>query len=113
MSLAYDEDVIMIANALRLIRVFHDLKQIELADKMGVSKSYISEIEAGKKSPSIQLIEKYSEEFRIPVSSILFFAERLEDQSYAPKDMDNAQGIIASKVIKFLSFVEEKTRLEE
>ncbi|KAB2907042.1 MAG: helix-turn-helix transcriptional regulator [Ignavibacteriaceae bacterium] len=103
----------MIANALRLIRVFHDLKQIELADKMGVSKSYISEIEAGKKSPSIQLIEKYSEEFKIPVSSILFFAERLEDQSYTPKDMNNAQGIIASKVIKFLSFVEEKTRLEE
>lgn len=77
MSLAYDEDVIMIANALRLIRVFHDLKQIELADKMGVSKSYISEIEAGKKSPSIQLIEKYSEEFKIPVSSILFFAEQI------------------------------------
>lgn len=103
----------MIANALRLIRVFHDLKQIELADKMGVSKSYISEIEAGKKSPSIQLIEKYSEEFKIPVSSILFFSEQLEDKSYTLDDMESARGIIASKVIKFLSFIEEKTRLEE
>ncbi len=103
----------MIANALRLIRVFHDLKQIELADKIGVSKSYISEIEAGKKSPSIQLIEKYSEEFKIPVSSILFFSERLEDKSHTLDNIEIAQGIIASKVIKFLSFVEEKTRLEE
>lgn len=102
----------MLAEALRLIRVFHDLKQVDLAEKMGVSKSYISEIEAGKKVPTIQLLEKYAEEFKIPVSSILFFSERLEDKDVETDSLKRARGIIASKVIKFLSFIEEKDNLE-
>ena len=101
----------MISEALRLIRVFHDLKQIELANRIGVSKSYLSEIEAGKKLPTIQLIKKYSEEFNIPTSSIVFFAERLEDDEHST-DFDAAKGIIAKKIIKFLSFVEERTKLD-
>ena len=42
----------MINEALRLIRVFHDLKQFELADRLKVSKSHISEIESGNWLPS-------------------------------------------------------------
>ena len=49
----------MINEALRLIRVFHDLKQFELAERLKVSKSHISEIESGTKAPSLELIEKY------------------------------------------------------
>jgi len=100
----------MISEALRLIRVFHDLKQAELAEKMGVSKSYISEIEAGKKVPTMQLIEKYSDEFKMPISSIIFFAERLEDKGETI-DFDKARGVIANKIIKFLSFIDEKSKL--
>ena len=46
----------MLSEALRLIRVFHDVKQNELAERFGVSKSYLSEIESGKKLPSIDFI---------------------------------------------------------
>lgn len=99
----------MIASALRLIRVFHDLKQVELAKRMGVSKSYISEIEAGKRAPTMQLVQKYSEEFQIPVSSILFFSERLEDKR-STISLDKVRGVIASKIIKILSFIEEKNK---
>ena len=60
----------MINEALRLLRVFHDLKQFEMAEKLGISKSHISEIEKGSKSPSLDLIERYASEFSIPVSSI-------------------------------------------
>ncbi len=67
----------MINEALRLIRVFHDMKQYELAERLKVSKSHISEIENGNKTPSLELIEKYSVEFRIPVSAIMFFAEEI------------------------------------
>lgn len=35
----------MLSEALRLIRVFHDMKQTELAQRLGISKSYLSEIE--------------------------------------------------------------------
>ena len=54
----------MIGEALRLIRVFHDVKLNELAEQLDVSKGYISEIESQKKKPSLDLIEKYSKRFK-------------------------------------------------
>ena len=103
----------MLSEALRLIRVFHDLKQTELADRLGVSKSYLSEIEGGKKQPRIELIERYSSEFGIPISSILFFAESLGTPSDSANAADRARGVIARKVINFLRLVEYRTEHAE
>ena len=99
----------MIQDALRLIRVFHDLKQVELAEKLGVSKSHISEIEKGNKSPSLDLIQRYATEFKIPVSSIMFFAEELPNA----KSGDKIRSKIAGKVIDILRFVERKADAED
>ena len=65
----------MLSEALRLIRVFHDMKQTELAQRLGISKSYLSEIESGKKPPRMDLIERYVSEFDIP-SSVDFVFRR-------------------------------------
>lgn len=94
----------MLSEALRLIRVFHDLKQFELADRLNISKSHISEIERGTKTPSLELIEKYSAEFRIPVSAIMFFAEEIPNAKRGEK----ARTRIASSVLDLLSFIERK-----
>ena len=99
----------MLSEALRLIRVFHDMKQTELADRLGISKSYLSEIESGKKEPKIELIKRYSSEFGIPNSSILFFAEGLENPSESATAADRAKGVIARKVINFLKLIEYRT----
>lgn len=40
----------MINRALKTIRLYHNLKQSELADNLCISKSYLSEIESGKKN---------------------------------------------------------------
>jgi transcriptional regulator with XRE-family HTH domain len=95
----------MISNALRLIRVFHDMKQIELAKKLGVSKSYLSEIEAGQKAPTLPLIEKYAKLFEIPASAILFFAENLRD----PSARSQARRFVAKKVLTLLQFIEQRS----
>ena len=94
----------MINEALRLIRVFHDLKQFELADRLKISKSHISEIENGIKTPSLDLIEKYSVEFRVPVSAIMFFAEEIPNA----KRGERVRTKIASNVLDLLSFIERK-----
>lgn len=94
----------MINEALRLLRVFHDLKQFELADRIGVSKSHISEIESGAKTPSLELIQKYADEFRVPVSAIMFFAEEIP----TAKRGEKARTKIASRVLDLLSFIERK-----
>ena len=95
----------MLSEALRLIRVFHDLKQFEAADKLGISKSYLSEIESGTKTPSIDLIQKYAVEFGIPASSILLFAEEIPNAKRGGK----LRATIASKVIDFLRLIERKS----
>lgn len=96
----------MLSEALRLIRVFHDLKQIELAEKLDLSRSYLSELEKGKKKPTMEVVEKYAEYFNIPASSILFFSEKLSDK---PTSADKAKIAVASKVLDFLKLVERKT----
>ena len=99
----------MLSEALRLIRVFHDVKQTDLARRLGISKSYLSEVESGKKQPRMELIERYSSEFGIPSSSIMFFAESLKSPSESATAADRAKGVIARKVIYFLKLVEART----
>lgn len=97
----------MIGEALRLIRVYHDMKQSDLADRLGISQSHLSEIERGKKAPSSEVVERYSKEFRLPVSSIWFFDEQLS-AGVEPSKLDRARGVIADKVLNFLRIVERK-----
>lgn len=99
----------MLNEALRLIRVFHDIKQYELANRLGVSRSFLSEIETGTKTPSLELLDKYAEEFGIPRSSILFFAEQLP----GAKRGEAARRAIASKVLDILRFIEKRSDAEQ
>jgi len=92
----------MIGEALRLLRVFHDLKGKELADKLSISPNYLSEIEKGKKKPSLEVINKYGEVFNIKPSSILFFSEELETN----KSDIIPRKWIADKLVKFLQAIE-------
>ncbi len=90
----------MLNEALRLLRVYNDLKSYELADKLGISNSYLSEIEKGKKEPSIDLINKYAEIFGTEPSTILFFSESLN------KNKSKFKKIIGKKIIQFLQNIE-------
>jgi len=99
----------MIHEALRLIRVFHDLKQVELAQRLGVSKSHISEIEKGNNTPSLDLIQRYAREFELPVSSLMFFVEELPNA----KSGDKIRSKIAKKIINILHFIERKADAED
>lgn len=72
----------MLGEALRLIRVYHDLTQTQLSFELGLSNSFLSEVEAGKKTPSLEILGKYSDRFDIPMSSLLFFSESLDNNKF-------------------------------
>ncbi len=91
--------------ALRLLRVFHDLTQKELAEKLGIAKSYISEIESGKKDPTLKLIYQYAMHFKVSASSILFFAENLHNQN----TLETINTLASSKVLAILNFIAEQS----
>lgn len=94
----------MLGEALRLIRVYHDMKQKEAADLLGVSTSYMSEIEKGRKVPTLDIVQRYSDKFGLPVSSIMFFAESVEGGS-----MDRARSIVAGKMLGLMQFLEARS----
>ncbi|MEQ8754667.1 MAG: helix-turn-helix transcriptional regulator [Coleofasciculus sp. G1-WW12-02] len=95
----------MLNEALRLMRVFHDLSQKELAGKLGISKSYLSEIESGKKTPTLDLLNRYSQFLDIPVSSIMFFSESLNKDIKVEK----LRTFVSSKILAILNFIAENS----
>lgn len=88
----------MINESLRVLRKFWGLSQNELAHAIGVSQSYLSEVESGKKDVTMDLLQKYSDCLNVPMSSLLFFAETLEEHPPAGK----GQVFVADKVLGLL-----------
>lgn len=88
----------MLNEALRLLRVFNDRKATDLAKELGISAAYLSEIETGKKTPSMELVDQYAKVFHTKPSSILFFSEEIQKISGTKK--------IAYTLIQFLKYIE-------
>jgi transcriptional regulator with XRE-family HTH domain len=89
----------MIAEALRLLRTFHKTSQSQLATDLGISKSYLSEIESGKKKVTLELLNQYSSHFNVPISSLFFFSEEMDRSHSSP---NRAQGVIALGALRLL-----------
>ena len=70
----------MLNEALRLIRVFHDMSSKELAEKLNISVAQLSKIETGKLEPKINLLNKYAEIFKTTTSALLLFSDTLDKE---------------------------------
>lgn len=62
------------AKAIRIARSIADLTQGELADKSGLDRSYLSLIECGKRSPSVEALEKIASSLEIPFHLLALLA---------------------------------------
>lgn len=90
----------MLGEALRLIRVYSDMSQKDMAHALDVSQSYLSEIEKGKKEASLSLVKRYSDHLKVPMSSLLFFSEQIEKDTRS----ERARIAVAQRVLRFLSY---------
>lgn len=95
----------MIHRALKVIRQFHAMTQTDLSVKLGISKSYLSEIEAGKKSVGYELLEKYSAIFEMPVSSLVFFSENIERKDSVSEKF---RTVFSDKILRVMEWAVEK-----
>jgi transcriptional regulator with XRE-family HTH domain len=100
----------MINRAIKLLRSYHNLKQKEMASRLGVSQSHLSELEGGTKSVSYDLLERYSEVFKIPVSAIAFFGEldRAEKEG-----RDSFPVKLTGKALKILEWLDSIKSFED
>lgn len=92
----------MFSRALMVIRQYYRLSQIEAAERIGISRSYLNEIEKGKKEPSLDILKKYSEAFDIPLSHIMLFAENEDGDNF-----DKVRMFAADKVLRILEWLAE------
>ena len=65
--------------AIRICRAARGLSQKELAASAKVKPSYISLIEAGKRSPSLATLEKIARALSVPTHLIMMLAAERED----------------------------------
>ncbi|HYE47875.1 MAG TPA: helix-turn-helix transcriptional regulator [Caulobacter sp.] len=87
---------------MKLLRTFNDLSQKDLADHLGLSYSYVSELESGKKQPTVEVVRKYGEYFRLRPSAILFFSEEIEGE-----ERRGGKALVARAALNILEKIEE------
>ncbi len=68
----------LISESLKIIRLYWGKSQSEMANLLGISQPYVSEIEKGKKEVTLELLGKYSNALNVPMSSLLLFAEGVD-----------------------------------
>jgi transcriptional regulator with XRE-family HTH domain len=65
--------------------------------------SYLSELESGKKEPSLDILQRYSKVFDVPFSSLVVFSETLEGVHTISK----ARSFISKRMLKILEWIAE------
>ena len=92
--------------ALRLLRIFNVYKSAELAKKLELSQSYVSELENGKKQPTMEVLDKYAKVFEMKKSTLMLFAESLEGEEIK-NDKKQRIARAGMKLLKILEKVGE------
>lgn len=67
----------MLNKAIKLLRMYSNMKACVLADKLGIASGYLSELENGKKKIPVELLHKYGQIFDVEPSFLMVFAEKL------------------------------------
>lgn len=74
-----------IGEILKKLRFLYSVSAKDLAHGIGISPSYLSEIENNKKTPSLEVLNKYSQVFEIKVSTIMLMAEDYNENKSKPE----------------------------
>jgi transcriptional regulator with XRE-family HTH domain len=83
-----------IGKSIKMCRTSLGLSQEALAQKVGVSMSYISLIEQGKRDPAMSTVEQIADALGVPVSLLTFLAADPSELKGVPEDLrDRLSGV--------------------
>jgi transcriptional regulator with XRE-family HTH domain len=68
--------------AIRIVRTAYGLSQAQLAERLSIGTSHLSLLEAGKRQPSVQVLEEVSTVLNVPPHLLTLLASE-------PSDIDN------------------------
>ena len=75
----------MIGDVLKRTRIIYGYKASEMSSELGISASYLSEIENNKKQPSLELLQKYADIYGIRLSSLILLSENMDEAEKSGK----------------------------
>ena len=62
------------------------LNQSEFAEYIGITQTYLSQIENNKKTPTVGILENISKKFKIPLPIIFWYSINIEDIEECKKE---------------------------
>ena len=62
-----------LGRTVKMLRVGAGIKQRAFADRVGVTQAYLSALEADKRKPSLDLVERMATELGVPPGALLSF----------------------------------------
>ena len=65
-----DKNITALNEVLRLLRIAQDLPAKEIARRMNVRSSYITDVERGDRSPNLKTLDKYCRALGIPAGTL-------------------------------------------
>jgi len=68
-----------IGQSVKQVRKKKGISQKDLCKSIGITQSYLSQVENDKKTPSIDVLETISNHFDMPLSIMLWFSLKEED----------------------------------
>src|ERR1700754_4202992 len=79
--------VMDIGNAIKNLRQQKGFKQTDFAVKCGLSQSYLSSIEKGKKEPTLGILKQIANALSIPMPVLMFFSLDKDDVAESKREV--------------------------
>lgn len=88
-----------VGDAIKSIRKERRLKQSDFATHIGISQTYLSQIENNKRNPNISILETIGKKLEIPLPVIMFLAIEESDVSENKREVYNSVNTVMKDFI--------------
>ncbi|MBV8125970.1 MAG: helix-turn-helix transcriptional regulator [Paucibacter sp.] len=89
-----------IGHALKICRSAKKLSLDELAERAGLSQSYLSMIESGKREPTLSSIDKVAKALGVPTPIILFLASDKGELQGLDEETTNRLSAVVLEIVR-------------
>lgn len=88
-----------IGRAIKLCRNQKDLSKTKLAEISGLSVSYITLLEQGKRDPNLSAVEKICQALQVPITILIFLSTDSEEKTGMSTELSEKLSVLALSLI--------------
>lgn len=88
-----------IGKAIKLCRNQRGLTKVKLAEKSGLSASYLTLLEQGKRDPNLSTLEQICRALQIPSTVLMFLASDAEERAGISSELAEKLSVLALSLI--------------